>query len=141
MIRVHIKWEKRPSLPAADTLRRVITRTLTRMDRSDCEVHVLVTGDETIRDLNHRFRQVDRVTDVLSFPDGDELPSGLTLLGEIAISLPAAKRQAEAFGHDEIRELSELALHGVLHLIGYDHDNDRGQMNALELELREGVLQ
>jgi probable rRNA maturation factor len=111
------------------------------MDRSDCEVHVLVTGDETIRDLNHRFRQVDRVTDVLSFPDGDELPSGLTLLGEIAISLPAAKRQAEAFGHDEIRELSELALHGVLHLIGYDHDNDRGQMNALELELREGVLQ
>lgn len=141
MIRVHIKWERRPSQPAADVLRRVVTRCLTRMGVADSEVHLLITDDLTIRELNRRFRDVDRETDVLSFLDGDELPSGLTLLGEIVISLDAAKRQSVEFGHDEIRELSELVLHGVLHLLGYDHENDRGQMNALETELREEVLQ
>jgi len=77
---------------------------------------------------------------VLSFPDGDVLPSGLTLLGEIAVSLDTARRQARELGHDEVRELTELVLHGVLHLIGYDHENDRGRMNRLEIELREEVL-
>lgn len=141
MIRVHIKWERRPSRPAADVLRRVVTGCLTRMGVTDSEVHLLITDDPTIRELNRRFRDIDRETDVLSFSDGDELPSGLTLLGEIAISLDAAKRQAVELGHDEIRELSELVLHGVLHLLGYDHENDRGQMNALETRLREEVVQ
>ncbi len=140
MIRVHIRWERRPSRPAADALRRVIAGTLERVGRGDCEVHVLITGDARLRDLNSRYRDIDRATDVLSFPDGDVLPSGLTLLGEIAISLDTARRQAEELGHDEVRELAELALHGVLHLLGYDHDNDRGQMNRLEIELREEVL-
>ena len=141
MIRVQIKWERRPSVPAADALRRVITGCLKRMGRADSEVHLLITDDATIRELNRRFRNIDRATDVLSFPDGGELPSGLTLLGEIIVSLDAARRQAIELGHDEIRELSELVLHGVLHLIGYDHENDRGQMNALEIELREEVVQ
>jgi len=141
VIRVLIKWERRPSLPAADVLRRVVTGCLTRMGRADAEVHLLITDDARIRELNRRFRDFDRATDVLSFPDGDELPSGLTLLGEIVISLDAARRQATELEHDEIRELSELVLHGVLHLIGYDHENDRGQMNALEIRLREEVLQ
>ena len=140
MTRVHINWERRPSQPAADALRRVISETLRRVDRPDSEVHILITSDARIRDLNHRFRDVDRATDVLSFPDGDALPSGLTLLGEIVISLDTARRQAAEFGHDEVRELGELALHGVLHLIGYDHENDRGQMNALEIGLREEVV-
>jgi len=138
--RVHINWERRPSQPAADALRRAITHSLARLGRHDCEVHVLITGDARLRDLNRQYRNVDRETDVLSFPDGDVLPSGLTLLGEIAISLDTARRQAEELGHGEVRELAELALHGVLHLIGYDHDNDRGQMNRLEIELREEVL-
>jgi probable rRNA maturation factor len=111
------------------------------MGVADSEVHLLITDDPTIRELNRRFRDIDRETDVLSFPDGDELPSGLTLLGEIAISLDAVKRQSVELGHGEIRELSELVLHGVLHLLGYDHENDRGQMNALEIKLREEVLQ
>ena len=141
MTRVHITWEKRPSRPAADPLRRVIDVALNRVGRSADEVHVLITDDSRIRDLNRRYRDVDRVTDVLSFPDGDVLPSGLTLLGEIVISLPAAKRQADELGHDVLRELCELALHGVLHLLGYDHENDNGQMNALEIEIREEVLE
>lgn len=140
MIRVHIRWERRPSLPAADALRRVITGTLERVGRGDCEVHVLISGDARLRDLNRSYRDIDRPTDVLSFPDGDVLPSGLTLLGEIAVSLDTARRQARELGHDEVRELTELVLHGVLHLIGYDHENDRGRMNRLEIELREEVL-
>lgn len=140
MTQVHITWEKRPSRPTADTLRRLIARTLAKIGRTGSEVHVLITGDDRIRDLNRRFRDVDRATDVLSFPDGDELPSGRILLGEIVISLDAARRQAEELEHDELRELEELTLHGVLHLAGYDHENDRGQMNALEIELREELL-
>jgi probable rRNA maturation factor len=138
---VLIKWEKRPSRPAADRLRRVIAGCLESVGRPHSEVHLLITGDDRIRDLNRRYRDIDFATDVLSFPDGDLLPSGVTLLGEIVISLDTARRQARELGHDEVRELAELALHGVLHLLGYDHDNDRGQMNALEIELREEVVE
>ena len=100
----------------------------------------MITGDETIRNLNRQFRDKDVSTDVLSFPDGDELPTGRVLLGEIAISLDTARRQAETLGHDLRRELCELALHGVLHLVGYDHERDSGKMNRLELKLREELL-
>ncbi len=140
MTQVLITWERRPSQPAADRLRRVISGCLERLGRPESEVHVLITGDDRIRDLNRRYRDIDLATDVLSFPDGDLLPSGLTLLGEIVISLETARLQAADLGHDELRELAELVLHGVLHLLGYDHDKDRGKMNALEIELREEVL-
>jgi probable rRNA maturation factor len=56
------------------------------------------------------------------------------------ISLDAARRQAEELGHDELRELSELTLHGVLHLVGYDHERDHGEMDDIELQLREELL-
>ncbi len=101
---------------------------------------MLITGDERLRELNRRWRQVDRATDVLSFPAGDRLPDGLLLLGEVAVSLDAARRQAEELHHDIEREVEELVLHGVLHLMGYDHETDGGEMNALELELRRELL-
>jgi len=101
-----------------------------------------VTGDEAIRELNRDYLGKDRATDVLSFPDGDLLPTGRTLLGEIVVSLDTARRQAAEAGHSELRELAELVLHGTLHLLGYDHadDRDRGEMNRLELDLREELL-
>jgi probable rRNA maturation factor len=106
----------------------------------NAEVHLVLTGDQTLRELNCRFRDIDRETDVLSFPDGDQLPSGRRFLGEIVISLDCARRQAEALGHDEVRELCELALHGSLHLLGYDHERDHGDMNEVELKLRRELL-
>jgi probable rRNA maturation factor len=106
----------------------------------NAEVHVVLTSDQVIRELNRRFRNVDRATDVLSFPDGDDLPSGRRLLGEIVISRDSARRQAEALGHGEVRELCELALHGTLHLLGYDHERDHGEMNEIELNLRQELL-
>jgi probable rRNA maturation factor len=68
------------------------------------------------------------------------LPSGLPLLGEIVISVDAAKRQGTELGHGEVRELCELALHGTLHLLGYDHERDQGEMNETELKLRRELL-
>jgi len=138
--RVHIRWERRPSKPAAEELRRVISGCLGSLGLEDSEVHVLIAGDERLRQLNDHYLGRDVPTDVLSFSDGDQLPSGRVLQGEIVISLDAARRQAEELGHDDLRELSELALHGVLHLVGYDHERDHGEMDDLELRLREELL-
>jgi len=118
----------------------VVTTALERCGCSDSEVHVLVTDDATMRGLNRDYRGHDRTTDVLSFPDGERLPTGRVLLGQIVISLDAARRQAGQLGHGEIRELEELLLHGTLHLLGYDHSRDKGEMNDLELKLREELL-
>jgi probable rRNA maturation factor len=118
----------------------VISGCLSRLGERRVEVHLVLTDDRTVRDLNRRFLERDRETDVLSFPDGDQLPSGRLLLGEIVISLESARKQAEEIGHSEIRELCELALHGTLHLLGYDHERDKGEMNEIELRLRQELL-
>jgi probable rRNA maturation factor len=138
--RVHIRWERRPSRPVADQLRGVVSGCLKDLGPEDAEIHIVLTDDQTVRRLNHRFLGVDRATDVLSFPDGDEFPSGRIFLGEIVISLDSARRQAEDLGHGELRELCELALHGTLHLLGYDHERDNGKMDEIELQLRRELL-
>ena len=81
--------------------------------------------DATMRRLNRRFRLENRTTDVLTFP------------GEIVISLPQARRQARDEKHSLATEVRYLILHGVLHALGYDHETDHGEMNALELKVRE----
>jgi probable rRNA maturation factor len=113
-----------------------VGRVLERLGVDDVEIHVLVTGDDRIRELNRSYRQVDAPTDVLSFPGGDDLPSGGRWLGEIVMSLDTARRQAAELGHGDVEELEELMLHGTLHLLGYDHEQDGGEMNELELALR-----
>lgn len=140
MVRVHISWERRPSRPVAEALRRVVSGCLERLGRENCEVHLLIAGDDRLQELNSRFLGLDRATDVLSFPDGELLPTGTVLLGEIAVSLDAARRQARELGHGVVRELEELVLHGTLHLLGYDHVRDTGEMNEIELTLREELL-
>ncbi|MBI5947023.1 MAG: rRNA maturation RNase YbeY [Chloroflexi bacterium] len=86
---------------------------------------ILVTDDDEVREMNRRFLGVDEPTDVLSFPDeADDFVQGIadqTLLGDIAISLPTAARQAEQIGHPLDAELAHLLVHGILHLCGYDH--------------------
>jgi len=121
-------------------VRGVVRGVVERLGDEACEVHVLFTGDDRIRELNRVWRSRDAVTDVLSFPDGDELPDGGRLLGEVVISVDTARRQATGQGHDERRELLELALHGTLHLLGYDHASDEGDMDRLELKLRRELL-
>jgi probable rRNA maturation factor len=107
----------------------------------DGEVHVLLADDATLRRLNRTFRGKDKATDVLSFPAGPTTvffgePEGPGLAGDLAISLETAARQAARFGHSLRDEVRVLLLHGVLHLAGFDHEADAGQMGAREAELR-----
>jgi probable rRNA maturation factor len=92
------------------------------------EFHCLVTGDAELKSLNLRFRAKDAATDVLSFPSGEKNP-----LGDIAISLGRARVQARERGHSIETEVCILLLHGVLHLMGMDHETDGGKMARAEL--------
>jgi probable rRNA maturation factor len=94
------------------------------------EFSVLLTGDERIRAMNLQFRGLDKPTDVLSFPS---LMEGG---GDLAISLETASAQASAQGHSLAVEVKVLMLHGMLHLAGYDHEHDQGQMRRCESRLR-----
>ena len=116
-----------------------------------CEVDVLVTNDEEIHRLNREARQVDRATDVLSFPAFElqpgELPgpedadpgTGLVPLGDMMISMEHVAAQAKEYGHSNRRELGYLVVHSVLHLLGYDHV-DEGPMKARMREREEVIL-
>ncbi|MBX6359485.1 MAG: rRNA maturation RNase YbeY [Acidobacterium ailaaui] len=99
------------------------------------EVSVLLTTDNGIRALNRDFRKKDKATDVLSFP-AETSHAGAGIAGDLAISLDTARRQAEEQRHPLLTELKVLLLHGVLHLAGYDHESDRGQMARKEAALR-----
>jgi probable rRNA maturation factor len=92
----------------------------------------LITGDPDLRRLNRDFRKDDHATDVLSFPSGQSLG----FLGDIAISFEQAQRQAAEYGHPVSQEIEILMLHGVLHLLGMDHEKDRGQMARAESKWR-----
>lgn len=94
------------------------------------DLTIALVSDAQIRALNKRYRKKDRFTDVLSFPgEGSHL-------GDIAIARGVAEGQARRAGHSLRTELRVLALHGLLHLIGYDHERDSGQMRRLEIRLR-----
>lgn len=96
------------------------------------QVSVLFTDDATMRKFNLKFRKKDRTTDVLSFPGGEETMEGLVNLGDIVISVPTAFRQAREAGWPLATEIKKLLTHGILHLMGYDHETDHGLMRALE---------
>lgn len=117
---------------------------------SEVELSLLITGDETVRDLNHRYRGINDTTDVLSFAltEGDPdippfiiPPDGIIHLGEVIISCPRAIMQAKSAGHDIDTEMSLLIVHGILHLLGYDHDKpDREiEMRGLEKKILDDV--
>jgi len=88
---------------------------------SDPEVTLALVNDRPMRDLNRRFLHKDAPTDVLSFPIRDHAPDGRYYLGDILIGVPYAARQSKASGHGLQRELELLAIHGFLHLQGFDH--------------------
>jgi len=92
---------------------------------------IAFVSDKNIRKLNKQFRRIDKATDVLSFPAYEE-----TNLGDIAISVETAAAQAKDNGLTFENEIAQLILHGLLHLSGYDHETDNGEMNRLELRLR-----
>jgi probable rRNA maturation factor len=97
-----------------------------------------IVSDAAMRRLNKQFRGKDMTTDVLSFPpDADASGPNRSFLGDLAIARGIAARQARELGHSLQIELRILALHGLLHLLGYDHETDRGEMGRLEDQLRQ----
>ncbi len=147
------------TVPGADSektvaLIRKAIRTVLRCEEVmiPCEVDVLLTDDEGIREINRDMRGIDAPTDVLSFPafsyvpgeppadDADADPmTGLTPLGDMAISLERVTAQAAEYGHSERRELAYLAVHSVLHLLGYDH-MDEGEQKKQMRTREEAVM-
>lgn len=122
--------QKKIKLPTGTRLfiRKACIATLTEEKFPyNAEIEVILTDDENIRELNRKFRNIDSSTDVLSFPLGsdgeyDENPeTGMKMLGDIVISVEHAYAQAELYGHGIEREISFLAVHSMLHLLGYDH--------------------
>lgn len=123
------------ALPAAE-VRRLIRGAGRCVGAPGGEVAVLFTGDAEIGALNRRFRGKSRPTDVLAFPDGAIQSETAPRIGDIAISVPAARRNAIRAGHGFTKEISFLVIHGFLHLMGFDHEVDGGEMAALEAEIR-----
>ena len=136
-------------------IRRAITTALTAEGMTlRCEVNVNVTDDAGIHEVNLTMRDVDRPTDVLSFPMFDlspgELPdetdadpaTGLIPLGDMCLSMERVKAQAKEFGHSDRRELAYLVVHSVLHLLGYDHLDEgaeKAKMRAREEAIMENL--
>jgi probable rRNA maturation factor len=113
-----------------------VLRGAARALRVSGEVAVLFAGDGTLHRLNRTYRRKDKPTDVLSFPG----PGGREGLGDVVISVATAERNARALGRTLRQELDVLALHGFLHVLGYDHETDDGTMDRLEGRLRTKLL-
>ncbi|HEX6732404.1 MAG TPA: rRNA maturation RNase YbeY [Pyrinomonadaceae bacterium] len=107
-------------------------RILERIGKKDSTATIAFVSDDRIRQLNRRYRALDSATDVLSFPAGQDDVE----LGDIAISVERAKVQGRQNGLTLEQEIAQLILHGLLHLCGYDHETDNGEMNSIELKLR-----
>lgn len=102
-------------------IRERVERILQILGVDNAEVSILITDDKEIRRLNSLYRGKDSPTDVLSFPMGDRV-GGRLLLGDVVISLDTAGRQARELGHTIEEEIQRLLVHGVIHLLGYDHE-------------------
>jgi len=120
-------------------LGRVWNRIPPRNRTESTEVTVVFLNDKQIRWYNNQFRKKDYPTDVLSFPVNETVQNE-HYLGDILISMERTASQAQEKNHPVEKELKILLLHGVLHLLGYDHETDNGQMNRLERRLRKVVL-
>lgn len=127
------RQRRRPVRP--ERLRRLLEAAARSLGVSG-EVALVLTRDPAVRALNARYRGKDKPTDVLSFPG----PGGAAGLGDIVVSVDTAERNARRQGRTLQRELDVLALHGFLHVLGYDHETDDGTMDRLERRLRRKLL-
>ena len=142
---IYYNYEAKQKLyiPWMNIISDVVTGTLEYMKiKKEAEVSVSVVDGEQIKELNRDFRNIDRVTDVLSFPIGDKNPeTGEIVLGDIVLCAEKVISQAQEFGHTRKRELAFLTCHSMLHLLGYDHieDDDRIEMENLQRKILEKI--
>jgi probable rRNA maturation factor len=129
-------FRKRIAGLSRSTLERFVLRARRAVHLRDT-VNVLVTNSQELRALNRRFRGADKPADVLSFPSSPSTNRRTRrVAGEVAISADIARDNASSLGHSVAEEVKILALHGVLHLAGFDHEHDHGEMARKESQLR-----
>jgi len=145
-VTVLIRWpEPGDDLPSVDRrlLRSRAVRVLRELERADAELSVALVDDATIAELNEQYRDLAGPTDVLSFSqlEGDHVELAGNLLGDVVISLETAARQARSAHRGLDSEILRLLVHGVLHLLGYDHEHDDEArvMQQLERRVRRAV--
>ena len=124
-----IELDNRTSLEVDEQLLANITKTLTKKD-----IELIITTDDEIRGINKEHRNIDKATDVLSFPY-EKMP--MSPLGSIVISSSHVEQKAKELSHANSDELTLLFIHGLLHLLGFDHEVDNGEMRIIE----ESILQ
>ena len=152
-----ISFSEKKHFPGHPLIRMHIRKAIRKALKSEgireaCELSVLLTDDEQIREINRDFRNVDSATDVLSFPENELVPgafsaedcernpdTGKILLGDIVLSVPHCEEQAADYGHGFDREIMYLTVHSVLHLLGYDHV-DEGEMKRQMREREKTIM-
>lgn len=135
-------WESSQNQPAHLLVDTFVQDLFALLKEQNVELSVLVTDDARMRELNKTYRDMDKTTDVLSFPGGGvQAPDMPKHLGDIVISCEQATRQATDIGQSLVCEIRFLILHGVLHLLGYDHEVDNGEMDAYQAELKQQLAQ
>lgn len=118
-------------------LNKVIEHTLEHENVKNAIFSIIFVTDDEIHEINKTYRKVDRITDVISFAfedNEDIMYNDIRMLGDIYICIPQMKRQAKEYGHSEKRELSFLTIHGLLHLLGYDHMTDKEEKEMFALQ-------
>lgn len=143
MNKIEIYNETKEKVIEEKELKKLIKYALKYMSLKDVSFSVIFVDNNTIHELNKNYRNIDRVTDVITFrlADYEEVKCGkITILGDIYISLDKALEQSKEYGHSYLRELSFLLIHGFLHLLGYDHMNeeDEKKMFTLQEEILDG---
>lgn len=114
------------------TLKKIAQKVLEIVEQGQAELSLVLVGNGEIRELNAKFRKRDYPTDVLSFPAGNELPEDVQLLGDVVISLEKARAQAKERRRTLNEEMVTLLIHGVVHLLGYDHERSSRDARTME---------
>lgn len=119
-----------------DYLKSVIERTLQHEKVNNSIFSIIFVDNEEIHKINKTYRNVDKITDVISFAleDNETVKDEQRFLGDIYISIPKMKEQAQDYGHSEKRELSFLIVHGLLHLLGYDHMTSQEEKEMFRIQ-------
>ncbi len=118
--------------------RRVVQKLLACVGEDESEISIEFVGDARMRRLNRDYRGKDRTTDVLAFASREAAGPASCMLGDVVIAVPTAMRQASALGHSLNEELARLLIHGLLHVVGYDHE--RGAADARRMRRKEQAL-
>jgi probable rRNA maturation factor len=127
--------ETKEEIKELEEIKKLIDYAISYEKLDNIEFNIIIVDNDTIHDLNKQYRNVDRPTDVISFALEDNMDVSLEnirLLGDIYISIDKAKQQANDYGHSFLREVAFLSIHGFLHLLGYDHMNEKEELEMFE---------